>query len=115
MSGRVLRLTELRSAIAGQVEDSTGMAHDVHSITFEQHQGLMATNVADADAPTVDEMTRVKNLVAQLVPTLPKNELMQLNLEAAKAITAMATAGIAAVEAAFPNAVGPASTTISPA
>lgn len=104
----VLRLADLRSAVAGQIQDSKGTVHDVLSITFEQHQGLIATDV------TADEMTRVRVLVEQLVPTLPKAEVMALSLQAATAITAMATAGIKAVEDAYPNAVGPASE-ISPA
>jgi hypothetical protein len=51
---------ELRSAVAGQIEDFAGNVHDVLSITFEQHQGLMATHVANPDEPTSDEMTRVR-------------------------------------------------------
>lgn len=104
----VLRLADLRSVVAGQIQDSAGVVHDVRSITFEQHQSLIASD------PDRDEMTRVQALVEQLVPTLAKAEVAVLSLEGAKAITALATAGIRAVEAAYPNAVGPASAT-SPA
>jgi hypothetical protein len=115
MSERVvLRVAELRNAVAGQMQDFAGNVHDILSITHEQHQGLMATHVANPDAPTPDEMTRVRRLVEQLVPTLSKEEILKYNLEICKAITATATAGIKAVESAYPNAVGPASMT-SPA
>jgi N-acetylglutamate synthase-like GNAT family acetyltransferase len=61
MSERVvLRSPNLRNAVAGQMQDFDGKLHNVLSITFEQHQSLMAT--VDVD-PEVDEMTRVRHLV----------------------------------------------------
>lgn len=104
----VLKVGNLRNAVAGEMEDSTGRLHDVLSITFDQQQALLAQD------ESVDEMTRVRRLVAELVPTLAAAELGTYNLEQAKAITAVASAGVRAVERAFPNAVGPASGT-SPA
>lgn len=104
----VLKVAALRDAVAGEMEDSTGTLHNVLSITFDQQQALMAAEEG------LDEMTRVRRLVRQLVPTLTETELGSYNLEQAKAISAVSTAGIRAVERAFPNAVGPASVT-SPA
>lgn len=104
----VLKVTALQDAVSGEMEDSKGKIHNILSITFDQQQALMASEEGS------DEMTRVRRLVGELVPTLSKQEIGTYNLEQAKAITAVATAGVKAVERAFPNAVGPVSAT-SPA
>lgn len=101
-SKKVLRIAELRNAVAGQIEDSTGRLHDVRQIDLETYQAFK--NPPDG----VDEFEYIFEVAKKLVPSLPLEELQSLGLEAARAITMMAGGGIDLVEAQFPNAVRPA-------
>lgn len=105
---KVLRIAELRAVVVGQIEDSSGKLHDVLSINLQQYQAFRKPPEGQ------DDFELMREIVSQLVPTLPAEELGKLNVEGGKAITALAGGGIEVVEEMFPNAVGPASST-SPA
>lgn len=105
---KVLRARDLRDVVAGEYEDNDGYTHVVRSMDFDTFQALQSK------PDDVDDFAHLKGIVRQLVPTLSESELGKVTFDGAKAITTLASVGIEAVEALYPNAVGPASQT-SPA
>jgi hypothetical protein len=107
-NGKILRIADLRAAIAGRMEDTASAPHDVLQMDFETHHDLKS---AEGSADAIDVL---RAAVRKVVPTLSDDEIAKYNMKQAEAILMLSGAGIAAVERLFPNAVRPESL-ISPA
>ena len=105
---KVLRLADVQNAVAGPLVTAKGVRHDVRQLDFDAHQALQQAD----DATGIDVL---RSAVGRVVPTMTPEEIGALTVASAQAILMLAGAGIAAVEGAFPNAVGPETTQTSPA
>lgn len=97
---KIVRLAELRGIIVGQIEDNSGVTHDVlNNLDFDEHQRLKESETNG------DGVIAMRDAVKRVVPTLSDKEIGTINSEQAQAILMLAGAGLAAVERLFPNAV----------
>lgn len=103
---KVVSLTQLRDPVAGHVE-LDGTTYAVRKLTGGQYERLSAMT---ADSPAVDAY----NLVQEIVPDLPDEVRLALDKDLVAVIMTLASNGIKAVEALFPNGKSPETRSTSP-
>lgn len=96
---RVVDIDRLARVVAGRVKIE-GVEYDVLKAKGRTIQSIKAARAADTSE-------RMFDAVRECIPTLPKDLEFELNMEQATAIFGIATAGVAAVEAMFPNVLRP--------
>lgn len=102
-SGKILDLRALQHEIAGRVELADGV-HEVRKLNVAQYQATLAIDHQGDPSAALEASVQ---LVAEIVPGLPVERVRQLPPAVLAAIIALATQGVAAVEALLPNAPSP--------
>lgn len=101
-NGKVIDLRAIQNPIAGKVQLSDGV-HEVRKFNAEQYQ--LAMRLTGADPEAILDLS-VK-LVAESMPTVPIAQVQKFGPELLTTLITLASQGVEAVEAAFPNAGSP--------
>jgi hypothetical protein len=104
---KVVDIDRLAGIVAGRARID-GVVHDVLKAKGRTIQSIRAARGSDSSAAMFDA-------VRKCVPSLPEGAEFDLTMEQATAIFGIATAGVAAVEAMFPNVLRPDADPTSPA
>jgi hypothetical protein len=105
---KVVDIGRLSKAVAGRITLDDGTTHDVLKATGRTIQSIRAARGADSS-------TAMFEAVRKCVPSLPAEAELDLTMEQATMVFGIATAGVAAVEAMFPNEPRPDADPTSPA
>ncbi len=103
MDEKILDLGQIRNR-SGRVRLEDGTQHDVFPTKGRTYRGLRAATKEEA-------VDKVYAAAKECIPSATAEQIDELTLEQANAVLAIAGAGIAAVEALYPNAVSPATST----
>lgn len=104
---KVVDVDRLAQVVAGRAKID-GVEYDVLKAKGRTIQSIKTAQASDS-------AMRMFGAVRECIPSLPDGKEFELNLEQATAIFGISTAGVAAVEAMFPNVRRPAESPISPA
>lgn len=104
---KVVNLDRLNNAVAGRVEVDK-VKYDVLKATGRTIQSIRAARGAESSMAMFEA-------VRKCIPTLPDGREFDFHMEQATIVFGIATAGVEAVEAMFPNVLRPEKDPTSPA